>query len=61
MNALEVAEKIKSNREWRVAYEKIINGETADDRLEAHKEFEQKFGINLNSGLGIYVKAFLQK
>lgn len=59
MNALQVAEKIKSNRKWRAAYEKIINGQTTDDRLKDHREFEQKFGVNLNSGLGIYVKRFL--
>ncbi|MFK4568399.1 hypothetical protein [Enterococcus sp. UD-01] len=59
MNALQVAEKIKNNQAWKRAYNKIIKAKNHDDRMLAYQEFENKFGINLNDRIGIYVKGFL--
>ncbi|EMF0097124.1 hypothetical protein E3407_RS10055 [Enterococcus hirae] len=59
MNALQLAEKIKNNEEWRKAYNRIINAKTHERKMKAYANFEKKFGINLNDSIGIYVKGFL--
>ncbi|EPF4505849.1 hypothetical protein ACSSHY_000502 [Enterococcus faecalis] len=59
MNALQVAEKIKNNKSWRIAYNKIINAKNSEAKFKAYENFEIKFGINLNDRIGIYVKGFL--
>lgn len=59
MNALQLAEKIKNNSEWRKAYDRIVNAKSHDQKMKAYQSFEKRFGINLNDSIGIYVKGFL--
>lgn len=61
MNALQLAEKIKNDKEWENAYNRIINAKSHTKRMKAYESFEKKFGVNLNDSIGIYVKRFLWK